>query len=115
MRGQELPFWKTEPCPVMCVVEHISTDDDEDRLCESESKAVTLTLEPARYVEQGRRAWGVPQKFEVAARHVHRERDPIVMVWHWDKVGHTIPHRLTMDEAEEFAHAILDAVKAARS
>jgi hypothetical protein len=115
MKGQELPFWKTEPCPPMCVVEHFSTDGDEDRLCESKFWTVTLTLEPARYVEQKRDAYGVPQHIEVAARHVYRERDPIVMVWHSDKEGRTTPLRLTMDEAETFANAVLDAVKAARS
>ena len=117
MRGQPQPFWQTEPCAPFCVVEHLSVDGTQDRYCEGPSKVVPLALENARYVEnQARReAYGVPVNFEVAARHVIREREPIIVVWHTTEDHLTITHRLTLDEAEEFANGILDAVKAARS
>lgn len=116
MRGEDPQFWQTEPCPPWCRVEHCSTDDYEDRSCEGETRGVTLSLEQALYVENRDRrdAYGVPLHFDVTAQHRYREAEPLVLIWtvHATESG---PRRLTVDEAETFAHAILDAVKEARS
>lgn len=116
--SDERPFWQSSPCPPWCLVEHLSIDDYEDRSCKGESKTVTLSLEKARYVENRaqRDAYWLPVRFETAVRHRFREAEPLVMVWthnHQDVPRRS--HRLTVDEAQAFAHAILDAVKEARS
>jgi hypothetical protein len=111
------PFWLPEPCPPWCAVEHTDIDGDEDRAHESQNGTVTLSMEKARYVEirETRDAYGVPLKFEVCARQGYREVSPHLLVWDTSTAGKPRIRRMTLDEGEAFAHAVLDAVKAARS
>ncbi|PRY00692.1 DUF6907 domain-containing protein [Allonocardiopsis opalescens] len=109
------PGWLTGPCPAWCDGRHDESDGPDDRLHHGEFVAVPMSLlaqwKDSDPGEPG--GWHL-QMCETSLEQGYREAEPRVLIWLRAMSEEEHVDFLTVDEAEEFAHAILDQVRQAR-